>query len=109
MARNPILFSLGVVLLEIAHGASLGSLRLPCDADSGPRHSEIFTARRLAKVKRTNLGITYGNIVEQLVEGAFPCGDDLSNPELQMTFYKDVICPLDDLEQGFRKLCMGGR
>ena len=29
MARNPVLFGLGVVLLEIAHGASLESLRLP--------------------------------------------------------------------------------
>ena len=109
MARNPVLFSLGVALLEIAHAASLESLRLPCDADNGLLHSEFFTARRLAKVKRTDLGITYSNIVEQLVEGAFPCGDDLSNPELQTTFYKDVIRPLDDLEQGFRNLCMCGR
>lgn len=109
MARNPVLFSLGVVLLEIAHAASLESLKLPCDADNGQLHGEFFTARRLAKYKRTVMGPVYNDIVEQLVECVFPCGDDLNNPELQATFYEDVICPLDELEQGFRKLCTGGR
>ena len=108
MARNPILFSLGVVLLEIAHGASLESLKLPCDADNGQLHCEFFTARRLAKTKRTNMGTVYDDIVEQLVECVFPHGGDLNNPELQATFYDDVICPLDELEQGMRKLGIGG-
>lgn len=108
MARNPILFSLGVVLLEIAHAASLESLNLPCDADNGQIHREFFTARRLAKSKRSVMGPVYNNIVEQLVECVFPCGDDLNNPNLQTAFYEDVVCPLDELEQGFRKLCTGG-
>lgn len=108
MARNPVLFSLGVVLLELAHAASLDSLKLPCDADNGQLHSEFFTARRLAKSKRSIMGSVYNDIVEQLVECVFPCGDDLNNPELQATFYEDVICPLNELEQGFRKLGIGG-
>lgn len=109
MARNPVLFGLGVVLLEIAHAASLESLKLPCDADNGQLHSEFFTARRLAKSKRTVMGATYNDIVEQLVECVFPCGGDLNDPELQAAFYEDVICPLDELEQGFRKLCLDRR
>ena len=109
MARNPVLFSLGVALLEIGHAASLESLKLPSDADNGQLHREFFTARRLAKSKRTVMGPTYNDIVEQLVECVFPCGDDLNNPELQATFYQDVICPLDELEQGFRKLCTSER
>jgi hypothetical protein len=108
MSRNPILFSLGVVLLELAHGATLETLTLPCDADNGQLHREFFTARRLAKAKRTVMGVIYNDIVEQLVECVFPCGGDLGNPELQATFYEDVICPLDELEQGFRKLYIGG-
>lgn len=107
MARNPILFSLGIALLEIAHSANLESLKLPCDSDNGELHCEFFAARRLAKSKRTNMGPRYDNIVEQLVECVFPCGDDLNKPELQASFYEDVICPLDELEQGFRKLCIG--
>ena len=108
IARNPTLFSLGVVFLELAHSARLESLKLPCDAENGQIFSEFFAARRLAKCKRSVMGSVYNNIAEQLVEGAFPCGDDLNNPELQVTFYEDVICPLDELEQGLSKLYVGG-
>lgn len=104
MARSPILFSLGVVLLELAHGASLDSLTLPCDADNGQMHREFFAARRLAKSKRTVMGARYNDIVEQLIECVFPCSGDLTNPELQHTYYEDVICPLEELEENFRKL-----
>lgn len=82
MARNPLLFSLSVVLLKIAHRASLESLKLPCDADNGPLHREFFTARRLAKSKRNVMGSIYNNIVEQLVECVFLNGDDLNDPRL---------------------------
>ena len=106
IARNPILFSLGVVLLEIAHAASLESLQQPSDLTNGheDQHTEFFTARRLAKCKHSVMGIKYHNIVEQLVECVFPCGDDLKNDHLQAAFYSDVICPLEDLEEGLRKI-----
>lgn len=105
MARNPILFSLGVVLLEIAHAASLESLKQDSDLTNGQedRYTEFFTARRLAKSKRSIMGIAYHNIVEQLVECVFPCGDDLNNDQLQTAFHSNIICPLAELEEGFRK------
>lgn len=105
MARNPVLFSLGVVLLEIAHAATLESLRQESDLTNGQedRYTEFFTARRLAKSKQSVMGITYHNIVEQLVECVFPCADDLSNDQLQAAFHSDIICPLAELEEGFRK------
>ena len=105
MARNPIMFSLGVVLLEIAHAASLKSLRQDNDLTNGQEdpYTEFFTARRLAKSKRSVMGITYHNIVEQLVECVFPCGDDLNNDQLQAAFHSSIICPLAELEEGFRK------
>ena len=104
MARNPLLFSLGVLLLEIAHVKSLEDLQLDRDIENGELHKEFFTARRLAKTKRSNMGAIYDNIAEQLVECIFPCGDDLNNLDLQASFYQDVICPLDELEQDLRKL-----
>ena len=105
LARNPILFSLGVVLLEIAHAASLESLKQDSDLTSGQedRYTEFFTARRLAKSKGSVMGITYHNIVEQLVECVFPCRDDLNNDQLQEAFHSSIICPLAELEEGFRK------
>ena len=108
IARNPMLFSLGVVFLELAHSASLESLKLPCDADNGQPLSDFFTARRLAKSKHSLMGNVYNNIAEQLVESAFPCGDDLNDSELQIAFYEEVICPLEELEQGLLKLYIGG-
>ena len=105
IARNPILFRLGVVLLEIAHAASLESLQQPSDLTNGEedQHTEFFTARRLAKGKNSMMGIKYHNIVEQLVECVFPCGDDMKSDELQGAFYKDVICPLEEMEEGLRR------
>ena len=110
MARNPILFSLGVVLLEIAHAASLESLKQDIDLTNGQedRYTEFFTARRLAKSKRSVMGIRYHNIVEQLVECVFPCGDDLKNDQLQAAFHSNIICPLAELEEGFRKFHLAG-
>ena len=106
VARNQVLFSLGVVLLEIAHAASLESLKQDSDLTNGQedRYTDFFTARRLAKTKNSVMGITYHNIVEQLVECVFPCGDDLNKDQLQAAFHSDIIYPLAELEEGFRKL-----
>ena len=105
IARNQVLFSLGVVLLEIAYAASLESLKQDSDLSNGQedRYTDFFTARRLAKSKHSVMGITYHNIVEQLVECVFPSGDDLNNDQLQAAFHNDIICPLTELEEGFRK------
>ena len=93
LARNPLFFSLGVVLLEIAHATSLESLQRPCDLDDGQPtpYAEFFTARRLAKSKRSVMGLKYHNIVEQLVECVFPCGDDLNDPHLQAAFHGEIV------------------
>ena len=49
------------------------------------------------------MGATYHKIVEKLVECDFECGMDLSEPQLQAVFYRDVICPLEKLEQKLRE------
>lgn len=82
LARNPQLFSLGVVLLEIAYTSTLESLQSPIDLDSGRenRYTEFFAARRLAKSAKTDMGNTYHKIIEILVECDFGCGTDLNDP-----------------------------
>ncbi|KAL6720531.1 hypothetical protein ACLMJK_002455 [Lecanora helva] len=103
-ARNPLLFSLGVVLLEIAYAATLSTLQSPVDLENGRenRHTEFFAARRLAKSAKTDMGGRYHQVVEKLVECDFGCGTDLGNPQLQAAFHSEVICPLAGLEQKFR-------
>lgn len=101
LVRNPQLFSLGVVLLEIAYTSTLESLQSPIDLDSGRenRYTEFFAARRPDKSAKTDMGKTYHKIIERLVECDFGCGTDLNDPQLQAAFHRDVICPLEKLEQ----------
>lgn len=101
LARNPLLFSLGVVLLELAHTSTLESLQRPIDLEDGHenRYTEFFLARRLAKLRSSDMGINYHKVVERLVECDFGCGTDLSEPQLQTAFYKDVIYPLESLQK----------
>ena len=104
--RNPLLFSLGVVLLEIAYSSTLQSLQQPDDLVNYQenQYTEFFVARRLAKAADTDLGSKYHNIVERLVECDFACGTDLNDRKLQIAFYNDVIYPLDKLEQKLRDI-----
>ena len=107
--RNPLLFSLGVILLEIAHASTLGSLKRPCDLQNGRenQYTEFFAARRLAKAGNTDMGGRYHKIVERLVECDFACGADLSDPQLQSAFHNDVISPLEELERTLKELHFG--
>lgn len=106
LARNPLLFSLGVVLLEIAYCANLMSLQRPTDAENGltSGYTEFFAARRLAKVARNDMGKKYHEVVERLIECDFGCGDDLNNPLLQAAFHNQVISPLEELEKKLHEI-----
>ena len=106
LAPNSILFSLGIVLLEIAYSATLKSLQQPGDFCNGAddTFSEFFTAKRLANSISREMGSSYGKVVRKLLHCDFGCGDDLNEPDLQAGYYRDVVCELDRLEQGFRKL-----
>ena len=109
LARNALLFSLGVVFLEIAHSSTFETLQRPVDLMNGQEnlYTEFFVARRLAKYEYSVLGPRYHKIVERLVECDFGCGDDLSSRQLQAAVHNEVVCPLEQLEQGLRKLCLG--
>lgn len=109
IVQDPILFRLGVVLLEIAYSAPLPSLQQPCDLEDGIEgaYTEFFTAQRLANSIGRELGPSYGKIVRKLLRCNFGCDDDFSSQDLQAVYYNDVVCELDRLEQGFRQLQIG--
>ena len=111
LAPNNVLFSLGVTLLELAYSSDLRTLRQPCDLENArdSQYTEFFIAKRLASNAIREMGGTYSNIVKKLLQCNFGCGDDLNDLELQVLFYKDVVCELDRLEQAFRELCVGVR
>ena len=108
-ARNTLLFSLAVVLLEIAHSTRLETMYQPIDHMNGQEnpYTRFFAARRLAKFEYSILGPRYHKIVERLVECDFGYGDDLASHQLQAAIHNEVVCPLEQLEQGLRKLYLG--
>ena len=102
-ARNPLLFSLGVVLLEITHTLPIQNLRRTMEFEHRDRLTDFLFVRNLAKSGCTGMGIRYDKIVQRLVECDFGCGDDLHSPELQSAFHDTIISPLDRLEQKLRE------
>ncbi|KAI9783592.1 MAG: hypothetical protein M1816_001343 [Peltula sp. TS41687] len=109
LAYNPILFGLGVILLELGFETPMRSLQQPEDLAGGmeTRLTEYFTASRLSKMLGSTLGSTYAGIVRKLLVCDFGHGDDFNDPKLQAAFYSDVVCQLEKLEEGLRKLEQG--
>ena len=108
-APNPLLFGLGVLLLEIGYTATLESLKRPSDTGDGEnRYTEFFTAKRLASSISREMGPTYGKIVNKCLHCDFGCGQDLDNPELQAGFHRDVVQELKKLEDEFAGLELEG-
>ena len=106
-ARNPLLFSLGGVLIELARGSSLEKLHEECDDQYGIDHRRFATARRLAAQADSDMGRTYDEIVKQLVECVFLNAEDLNDRELQFQLHEHVVTPLERLEQAFDRLHLG--
>ena len=108
LIRNPLIFGLGVVLLEIGHAKTMKTLQQPRDIRSDEDQiTEYLVATRLASSIGRELGSNYGQIVQKCLYCDFGCGDDLNNPKLQAVFYQDVVKELEKLEDGFRKLQLG--
>lgn len=109
LVRNPLLFGLGIVLIEIANSSTLQGLQQSSDLDDGQenQYTEYHVAKRLASSLGREMGASYGKIVQKLLYCDFGCGDDLNDPELQARLHKDVVCELDELERGFRSLQLG--
>jgi hypothetical protein len=108
--RNPYLFRLGVILIELARQATLSALREERELErSGPSHESKFSdfevADRVSKNLSSSLGASYAKVVRKCLGCDFGEGEtDLSNPGLQAVFYRDVVCELERLERAFAKL-----
>ena len=108
--RNPYLFRLSVILIELAYQAPLRSLLEARDLTNGQesKHTDFFIAERLSKSMGTSLGASYAKIVRKCLGCDFGEGTtDLNDPGLQAVFYKDVVCELERLERAFVQLQLG--
>ena len=108
--RNPYVFRLSVILIELAYQAPLRTLQEAQDLMNGQqsKHTDFFIAERLSKSMGTSLGTSYAKIVRKCLACDFGEGTtDLSDPGLQAVFYKDVVCELERLERAFVQLQLG--
>jgi hypothetical protein len=110
LIRNPYLFSLGVMLIELAFQAPLRSLYNSEDLINGQPNTllDFFVASRLSKTISSSLGPAYGKVVRNCLGCDFGQGtNDLNDVKLQIAFYQDVVCELERLEQRFAILQLG--
>ena len=103
---NLLLFDLGVMLLELAYNAPFQALRQQETLleSANTAVADFTAALRLADEVGIFLGAGFAAIVKKCLRCDFGCGNSLDNPALQARLYEDVVCKLDRLEEGFRKL-----
>lgn len=87
---NNTLFSLGIALLEIAHGKPLEDFRRASDSNL------LCTAYRLLE-RGCPLGERYRELARQCIRCDFGCGSELELRGLQDAVYADVVGQLDSL------------
>ncbi|TVY82353.1 hypothetical protein LSUE1_G003453 [Lachnellula suecica] len=99
LARNELLFNLGVILLELGYDAPLQQLRRAEDIKDGDTDAnwyiDFFTARRLAQSAPRELDARYGRLAKKCLDCDFGVGDDLKSLELQCFVVMDIVNELD--------------
>jgi hypothetical protein len=109
--RNPHLFGLAIVLLELAYQTPLQDLNTEFErANNAMPNSKLgnyVLADRLSRCMSEELGIAYKEVVRKCLTCDFGHGDDLSNSLLQAAFYEEVVCKLEGLEKLFEKIMYG--
>jgi hypothetical protein len=104
LVRNPFLFGLGVMLLEIAHQAPLKALQKVADVDANQHHNtEFYTANQVLLSASRLLGARYAEVARKCVQCDFSHGSDLNNVALQEGFYQQAVCELEKLERKMRE------
>ncbi|KAM0323289.1 hypothetical protein ACHAQA_008881 [Verticillium albo-atrum] len=110
-ARNQLLFSFGILLLEIGYGRPWHELKqsvaIPSTAsDEAP--SDYRVAEKLAHLLVNHMGLRFPKIVKKCLGCDFGLGEtDLDNEDLQRGFVKDVVTGLEQLGERMREMDLG--
>jgi hypothetical protein len=107
---NPILFSLGVALIELGYDAPLQALRRDDDLKGGVSNqfTDYFTAKRLGKLVSKRLNTRYGRLVEKCLTCNFGVGNELESPELQSAVVSNVVSELEECLKAYNAFNMLG-
>ncbi|KAJ5531313.1 hypothetical protein N7527_004706 [Penicillium freii] len=104
--RNPVIFGLGVMFLELAYQAPLRVLQQPVDLEKGETRgfADYFTAHRLLEDSYRMVSKSFKVIINKCLHCDFGHDSDFASPALQEAFYRDVVTGLENLEKVFREL-----
>ncbi|KIW53058.1 hypothetical protein PV05_08657 [Exophiala xenobiotica] len=98
--RNRLLFSLGVVLLELAYEKPLAAMVDQIDRVGTAQQDVPYrTANRPSKRVSSKWGPKYAETVRKCLHCDFGQGFDLEKAKLQEAFYWSVICELGTLAE----------
>ncbi|KAH7321852.1 hypothetical protein BKA65DRAFT_89681 [Rhexocercosporidium sp. MPI-PUGE-AT-0058] len=99
LARNELLFNLGVLLLELGYDAPLRYLQQPEDIKDGhsrnSMYTDFFTARRISCAAARELDARYGRLAKKCLDCDFGVGENLETVELQDAIVKGILEELD--------------
>ncbi|KAL8812442.1 MAG: hypothetical protein Q9223_007291 [Gallowayella weberi] len=95
MIRNDILLALGLTLVELCFGKTLGDMRKPDDVDVTETTTRLKTATRLHSRVYDEMGIPYGDVVRRCLFQLFDVRElSLDIEEVQQTVFDNVVTPL---------------
>ena len=108
LGPNMVLYSLGIILIELAFERPLIDLQEPSDIQPGDPASFALhkTAVRLADKVGKKIHVRYETVVKRCLRCNFETGSmqsELGDSNLQKAFYKLVVC---ELERCFRAAAM---
>ena len=92
--RNQTLYSLGVMLIELAYDSPLEDLKRPED-DQGDPHTMYWAATRLGDRVWRELGPKYADAVKICLHGAFGASSELEEMKVQKAFFDEVVQKLE--------------
>ncbi|RSL49404.1 hypothetical protein CEP54_012452 [Fusarium duplospermum] len=108
LARNAILFRLGIILLELGYSQPWRQLRnQSLSTLPGQRQTDYDAAEKLAQTPllRNRMGPRFSTIVRKCLGCDFGLGEsDLASEELQGAFLVGVVEALQETERGLRRL-----
>ncbi|KAJ4312887.1 hypothetical protein N0V84_009696 [Fusarium piperis] len=97
-ARNELLFSFGILMLEIGYARPWHELKHAVTMTNG-KLSDYKIAEKLADQLVNQLGLTYPKIIEKCLGCDFGLGEtDMGNEDLQRRFLEDVVAGLQQLK-----------
>ena len=93
-ARNPTLYSLGVMLIELAYDSPLQDLQKSED-DQGDPYTLYWAAIRLGDRVSREMGPKYADAVKICLHGTFGASSELEDLSVQKAFFDEVVQKLE--------------